>query len=79
MLAPTEESKPPKDPQRKATAVEEVQTILSDPEIRAALRDIMAGLSEALDRIERLESERLPSTPKRVAREESGGADAVPT
>ena len=75
MIATSEEAKPSKHDIKRALEKSDLQSILSDPEIRAALRDLMAGLSEALDRIERLENERRAQAERR--HDPGQGSDGV--
>jgi hypothetical protein len=75
MLANAEDTKLPKRTGRRAIEADDLETVLSDPEIRAALRDIMAGLTEALNRIDRLERDKATQKPALSAADSGSGSD----
>lgn len=66
MIASPDDPKPPKTGEKKRPEQSDVDSILSDPEIRAALLDVMAGLTEAFTRLAKLESERRDRESKRA-------------
>jgi UDP:flavonoid glycosyltransferase YjiC (YdhE family) len=81
VLVSKEEAGLPKHADKRARVESDLDQVLSDPELRATLRDIMAGLSEALSRVSRLEIEvegktdaAGPSKPESAKKEKEDGA-----